>query len=319
MPRTLVNLGAQCEGATNPCANTIPATPQYGDPGEKGIEGAPGLTGASGRNAFTTSISPFTMPPVGLLASIQVQDNRSFSVGQKIYIASVGYFEVAALIGITSMSVENLGGTSTLPAGALIGSNLRVTSGAQPGPDTPANAPKRWAYIAQTEDQGDDGGPLDNQFGTGSTASGAGSVKHITKISDPDNIVTIFGASSSTFRLAIGLWHFKIRVPAYYSRGFKAYLLEVVPGQVGIPVGSGNGYAGIDNDGADPQRHAVIDALVSVTDPEKYFQINVQHQRWSFARPEPARSRAFGVASNFDDGAATAVREIFTSIEIEEL
>src|SRR6478736_2550576 len=195
MARTLVNLSAPCAGTTNPCANIVDAgtVVQYGEPGEKGIVGVVGLAGTSGRNAFTTSTVAFTMPTVGALASIQVQDNRSFSVGQKVYIAGVGYFEVDALTGSTAMSVRNLGGTSTLPPGALIGPGLRVTSGAQPGPDTPANTPKRWAFLVHGEAKGEDGGMMDVQLGTGSSASGTGVVKNLQDLYNDDGVVTVAG------------------------------------------------------------------------------------------------------------------------------
>jgi hypothetical protein len=321
MARTLVNLGAQCEGAVNLCANTTPTEAAYGAQGEQGIVGAVGLAGTPGRNAFTTSLSPFSMPPVGSLAALQVLDNRSFSVGQKVYIAGVGYFDVAALTGITSMTVRNLGGTSTLPPGALIGSGLRVTSGAQPGPDTPANAPKRWAFLVHGEAMGEDGGPMDVQQGTGSAASGTGVVNHLQDLYNDDGVVIVSGSDDSAFQLPVGLWNLRIRVPSYYCRAFQVRLVSRASLTTGGEqiLAIGNGYAGIDADGADPQRYASLDALVSVSNPALFFQVRIWQESWSFARVEPTRSRAKGIASDFDDGASVPVREMFTTIEIEEL
>lgn len=88
---------------------------------------------------------------------------------------------------------------------------------------------------------------------------------------------------------------------------------------MGTKIAIGNGYAGIDVDGADPQRHAYLNVVYSVTDPNKWLEIYMRQQSWSFARSEPTRSRALGVASNFDDGAGNDVDELYTVVEIEEL
>lgn len=324
--RQLVNLPQPCDDYTPPCVVT-PATEQseiqYGEQGEPGFDGPPGSPGTNGLDAFTTTGSAFVMPVEDQLASVQVLDNRSFTVGQLIFIASVGYFELFSKSGTTQMSLRNLGGTSALPAGALIGSGLRVTSGGQPGPDTEANTPKRYAFIAHREEMGTDGGGCDIQLGAGPDAEGVATIPNLEKLSDPDNIVTISGINNQRFQLPIGLWNLRIRVPSYFSQEFQAYLLEKDEDNLCVGCGTklaiGNGYAGRDADGADPQRHATIDALVSVTDPaNKWFEIFVHQGSWSFGRTNPTRDRALGVASDFDDGAAVAVKEIFTLIEIAE-
>lgn len=297
----------------------------YGDPGPSGYQGIPGSPGTPGRDAFTTTSSPFSMPAVDALASVQVLNNAGFTVGQLVYIAGVGYFSIQAKTGTTQLSLRNLGGTVAVPPGALIGSGLRLTSGAQPGYDTPGNTPKRWALIGHTMPRGDDGGGLLMQMGSGGAAQGAGNVFPLSVIENPDSIVTIFGVSSQRIKLPVGSWKIQIRVPAYYSKAFQAYLLDY-PGEGGVvsvgngnKIAIGNGYAGIDTDGSDPQRHAYLNVVHAVTDPERWLEIYVRHQSWSFSRPEPTRSRALGVASDFDDGAGNDVDELFTVMEIEEL
>jgi hypothetical protein len=225
------------------------------------------------------------------------------------------------------MSLLNLGGTSALPEGALVGSGQRVTSGAQPGPDAPPNAPKRYAIIAHTASQGTDGGPMDAQIVHDGENQGVTVIRGLSKILDPDNIVTIGGGGNRTFKLPVGSWKIRVRVPGYYCKAFQAYLYQrpgtgpvtVYLGETGDLLAIGNGYAGFDTDGADPQRHAVLAALVAVSDPAKYFEVWTRQESWSHTRTSPLRERALGVASNFDDGAATAVGEIYTTIEIEEL
>lgn len=265
------------------------------------------------------------MPAVDALASVQVLSNAGFVVGQLVYIAGVGYFSVQAKTGTTQMSLRNLGGTVVVPPGALIGTGLLLTSGAQPGPDTPGNTPKRWAIIGQVMDRGEDGGGMTIQMGSGSSAQGSGNIYPLSVIENPDSIVTIFGVSNQRFKLPIGSWKIQVRVPAYYCKAFQIYLLEYPGpgGSEGVGNGTklaiGNGYAGIDTDGSDPQRHAYLNIVYSVTDPNKWLELFMRQQSWSFARPEPTRSRARGVASNFDDGAGNDVDELFTVVNIEEL
>lgn len=325
MIRTLVNLNSPCEGAVNPCATPSPSVTEeivYGADGLPGAIGEPGTPGANGRNAFSTTSSAFVMPPVGALAAVQVQDNRSFTVGQLVYIAQVGYFQLASKVSFTGLQLENLGGTSTMPVGALIGSGLRVTSGAQPGPDTPGNTPKRYAIIAQMEDMGDDGGPLFVQYGTGSTAGGMGVVSHLEKILDEDSIVTISGSSNFQFSLPVGSWKINVRAPSYNSKAFQVYLVRSpefnLISALDERLATGNGYAPIIAGGLGAQENADVSAIVAVSGLI-YFKIQVRQQSWSFGRAATARNRALGVGSNFDDGAAVPVREIFTLVEIEEL
>lgn len=326
--RNLVNLPSPCADYVPPCRQepVVLADVVYGATGASGDRGGPGTPGAAGRNAFTTTTSAFVMPLVGALASVQVQDSRSFTVGQLAYIAQVGYFEVAAKASTVQMSIRNLGGTSALPAGALIGPGLLVTSGGQPGPDTPGNTPKRYACIAHREDMNTDGGAFQVQLGVGTAAGGITSIPNFEKIVDSTNAVEIFGNRNQSFRLPVGAWKIRVRTPAYYCNAFQTMLLRRTPEPISIPppnsaiIALGNGFAGLDADGADPQRHAVAEALVPVGDPQAaWFEVWLRVQSWNTNRASPLRERSTGVASNFDDGAATPVREIFTIVEIEEL
>jgi hypothetical protein len=327
--RQLVNFPTPCDAPSCAAIQVGDATEiVYGPEGAPGDQGPIGARGANGRNAFTATTSAFTMPVINALASVAVLDNQSFSIGQLVFLENVGYFSVESKTGTTQIALRNLGGTSAVPAGALIGSGLKLTSGAQPGWDTPGNTPKRYAAIAHREDMGDDGGPMDVQIGTGSSARGDGMIKNLEALFDPSSIVTIFGPNNSRFRIPNGSWKIRVRTPAYFSKGFKVYLIER-PGPPAPPaplvfygtgtiLALGNGFAGNDGEGAQPQRHAVAEALVSVTDPAKYFEVWMSQESWSFGRTNPTRDRAMGVASNFDDGAATPVREIYSIIEIEE-
>lgn len=324
--RKLVNLPSQ-SCVTVPCSLPDQSASEiiYGDPGPDGFPGLPGSAGADGRDAFTQTTSPFSMPAVDALASVQVLSNAGFAVGQLVYIAGVGYFSIQAKTGTTQMSLRNLGGTVAVPPGALIGSGLRLTSGAKPGPDTPGNTPKRFALIGHVMDRGEDGGQLTIQMGTGSSANGLGPIFPLSVIENPDSIVTVFGPSNQWFKLPVGSWKIQARVPAYFSKAFQVYLLEFPgPGGAtgttdGFKLAAGNGYAGIDSDGSDPQRHAYLNLVYAVTDPEKWLQLLVHHESWSFSRTMPTRGRALGVASDFDDGAGNDVDELYTVVEIEEL
>lgn len=321
--RRLVNLPSVCEDYTPPCVSDNTTTVEYGDTGPDGEAGPQGSRGTDGRNAFTQTTSAFKMPPEGALAAVQVTSNAGFSVGQRIFIASVGYFEISSLVGTTQINLENLGGTSALPAGALIGSGLKLTSGGQPGPDAEENAPKRYGYLAQKEDMGTDGGPMDIQIGVGVNAQGFGIVKHLEEIYNGYGIFQIFGTNSERIRLLPGSWKIKVRVPSYYSKSFLVMVRERSPDDLSVGSGElitqGQGYAAQLSNNVGTQRSAEAHGIIVVNDPDKWIEINLWQQSWSFGRNATLRDRAMGVAANFDDGAAVAVDEIYTLIEIEEL
>lgn len=323
--RRLVNLPDPC-AETASCAALVESAAAdviYGAEGLPGFPGVPGTAGANGRDAFTLTASAFVMPSTGALAAAQVIDNRSFAAGQLVYIASVGYFTLDSLIGSTQLNLRNLGASSSLPAGALIGAGLRVTSGGQPGWDTPGNTPKRYAILAHMEDMGEDGGPMQSQIGTGTTAQGAGVVPHLEVISDPDNIASISGAFNSQIRLPVGSWKIRVRAPSFYSKAFQLYLwqrtgdpniVNTISG--GILLVIGNGFAG---QTIEQQSHAWADTLVFSTGDGTWWELTLRQASWNFSRPNPKKDQAFGVASNFDNGSGVDVREIYTVIEIEEL
>lgn len=321
--RRLVNLPAVCDDYTPPCVSDNTSTVEIGDTGPDGEAGADGARGTDGRNAFTQTTSAFKMPVEGALAAVQVTSNAGFTVGQRVFIDSVGYFEISSLVGTTQINLENLGGTSALPAGALIGSGLKLTSGGQPGVTAEANAPKRFAYLAQKEDMGTDGGPMDFQFGVGVNAQGFGVVKHLEEISNIYGVVQISGADNERIRLLPGSWKIKVRTPSYYSKAFRMMVRERSPDDLaagsGVLLTHGQGYSSQLANSIGRQTSAEAHGLVAVSDPNKWIEISLWQESWSFARGATLRNRAFGVAANFDDGAAVAVDEIYTLIEIEEL
>jgi len=96
-----------------------------GDRGAIGI-GSPGLLG---QNAFTTLSSGFNQPNVGNTSFINVINSSWVIIGQIIFIATGGYYQIIDIPNDTSLEVLNLG----YPENAAVASSINVDSKISPG------------------------------------------------------------------------------------------------------------------------------------------------------------------------------------------
>jgi hypothetical protein len=122
-------------GPTGPAGATGPsitgATGPAGPTGATGPTGPAGVTGATGPfgigiNAYSTTIG-FTQPAVGANIAVQIPSGYWMQVGQYVFIASGGYYQVAS--GSTpTFYLDNLGYQGNIPVGSIV-----ATSSISPG------------------------------------------------------------------------------------------------------------------------------------------------------------------------------------------
>ncbi len=77
-------------------------------PGPRGINGIGGADGADGASANTILTADFTIPDQGSSADASVEDSSVFSIGQIIYLALAGYFQVVGIPDGTTLTLLNL-------------------------------------------------------------------------------------------------------------------------------------------------------------------------------------------------------------------
>jgi hypothetical protein len=99
---------------------------EAGPQGPQGFGGIDGTDGTNGINAFTTLTASFTQPNVGSNITISVGDSAWIALGQNIYIAQAGYYQVIAIVSSTSITVE-LVNADLVASGSTVSSNRRIS------------------------------------------------------------------------------------------------------------------------------------------------------------------------------------------------
>ena len=107
-------------GATGPTGPIGPGSPTAGPTGPTGPAGAQGI------NAYSTTIG-FTQPAVGSNIAVQIPSGYWMQVGQYVFIASGGYYQVASGI-VPTFYLNNLGYSINIPVGSTV-----ATSAISPG------------------------------------------------------------------------------------------------------------------------------------------------------------------------------------------
>jgi hypothetical protein len=109
-------------GTTVPSGATVSAA---------GPAGAPGAAGTAGAalSAYDALSSSFTMPAAAANVTISIANTAWLGVGQVIYIASAGYFQVASISSATQALVTNLNYPGNASAGGTIASGSKVSAG----------------------------------------------------------------------------------------------------------------------------------------------------------------------------------------------
>jgi len=77
-------------------------------PGPRGTNGLAGADGLDGASANTILTADFTVPDQGSSADASVEDSSVFSIGQVIFLALAGYFQVVGIPDGTTITLLNL-------------------------------------------------------------------------------------------------------------------------------------------------------------------------------------------------------------------
>jgi hypothetical protein len=121
----LTNMG----GASNAIAGTtVPSGATVSAAGPAGAAGAAGTPGAA-LSAYDALASSFVMPAAAANVTIAIANTAWMGVGQVIYIASAGYFQVASISSATQASVTNLNYPGNASAGGTIAAGSKVSAG----------------------------------------------------------------------------------------------------------------------------------------------------------------------------------------------
>lgn len=126
-------------------------------PGPAGPAGTPGTNGTNGISPFTTITDGFTVPSVGLTATFNVADSQWMVVGQIVYVAGIGYFQVTELPSTTQVKILfpawavdfNVAPGTNVPA-----TTGMVTAGVQ-GPEGDPGIPPTLNELSPTTTKGD--------------------------------------------------------------------------------------------------------------------------------------------------------------------
>ena len=115
-------------GATGAIGATGATGPQ-GATGATGPVGATGATGGAGINAYSTT-PQFSQPAVGSNIAVQIPSGYWLQVGQYVFIASGGYYQVAS--GSTpTFYLDNLGYSGNIPVGSAVAASEVSPAGVQ--------------------------------------------------------------------------------------------------------------------------------------------------------------------------------------------
>ena len=97
--------------------------------GATGPAGATGATGGAGINAYSTT-PQFSQPAVGSNIAVQIPSGYWLQVGQYVFIASGGYYQVAS--GSTpTFYLDNLGYSGNIPVGSAVAASEVSPAGVQ--------------------------------------------------------------------------------------------------------------------------------------------------------------------------------------------
>ena len=100
-----------------------------GATGATGPAGATGATGGAGINAYSTT-PQFSQPAVGSNIAVQIPSGYWLQVGQYVFIASGGYYQVAS--GSTpTFYLDNLGYSGNIPVGSAVAASEVSPAGIQ--------------------------------------------------------------------------------------------------------------------------------------------------------------------------------------------
>lgn len=120
----------------SPCTSvTITAVP-----GPAGPAGADGTDGTDGVNALTTVTANFTQPAIAGDVTVTVTNSTWAAVGQKVFVATGGYYTVNSQVDATHLSIKNTGYTGNAAPAAGITAPQQMSPGGIKGTDGAAGS-----------------------------------------------------------------------------------------------------------------------------------------------------------------------------------
>lgn len=93
-----------------------------------------GANGTSGVNAYTITTLSFVTPAAGASVTVNVGITSWASIGQILFVAGAGYYQVAAILNPTQFSLTNLAGYGNVAGGTNVGSGATVSPSGSAGP-----------------------------------------------------------------------------------------------------------------------------------------------------------------------------------------
>lgn len=133
---SLTNLGYSGNASpTSTIATAAKVSPSglIGATGAAGAAGGPGTAGTNGRDAFTTTTSNFTQPPVGSNVTVPVANGLWMVINQIVFVFGGGYYQVVSS-GLSSCLLNNLGYAGNLAPAATVASSAGVSPAGIRGP-----------------------------------------------------------------------------------------------------------------------------------------------------------------------------------------
>jgi hypothetical protein len=119
--------------ATSPCIPTTCCGTQQTTQ-VPGPEGADGLAGQDGFNAFSTTTADFFIPAIGGNVTVPVDQSLWFAIGQVVVADGPANFSVVAVPTSTSVTLQFLGYNFNLSPGATISAGAKISpSGTESG------------------------------------------------------------------------------------------------------------------------------------------------------------------------------------------
>lgn len=116
---------------SNAAPGTVIASGSRISPG--GVQGAAGA-GATGANAYDATTAAFTMPAAAATVTVAISNTGWTGVGQELYIAGAGYFNVNSIMSPTVLLLTNSNYPGAAAPGATIASGSKVSPAGVIGP-----------------------------------------------------------------------------------------------------------------------------------------------------------------------------------------
>jgi len=117
-------------GSNQPSGTVVTSGAQVSAAGPMGPTGAAG----AGLSAYDALSASFVMPAMNVAVPIQIANTAWMGMGQVIYIASAGHFQVTSITNATNVSVTNLGYPGAVAPGTTIASGSHVGPAGPIGP-----------------------------------------------------------------------------------------------------------------------------------------------------------------------------------------